>query len=80
MNSGTPIYHKTKLCVAVLAVIFAAAVSSQGQLVNRDFQTGDFTGRTFFTTSQGGLGQPAVVLFDTSDTGTPSYSARFSEL
>jgi hypothetical protein len=77
MNPGTPIYHKTKLCFAVLAFAFAAGVSSQAQLVNGDFQTGDFTGWTFFTTSQGGLGQPAVVLFDTADIGTSSYSARF---
>ena len=55
-----------------------AGVSSQAaQLVNGDFQTGDFTGWTFFTTSQGGLGQPTVVLFDTANIGTPSLSARF---
>jgi hypothetical protein len=58
-------------------LMIGIAVSARAQLINGGFQTGDFTGWTFFTTSQGGLGQPTVALFDTADTGTPSLSAQF---
>jgi hypothetical protein len=58
-------------------LVIGIAVSARAQLINGGFQTGDFTGWTFFTTSQGGIGQPQVTLFDTADTGTPSLSAKF---
>src|SRR5215469_8177816 len=78
MNPGIRIHRKIELCFAAVATLCIASIRLQAaQLVNGDFQTGDFTGWTFFTTSQGGLGQPTVVLFDTADIGTASYSARF---
>jgi hypothetical protein len=58
-------------------LLIGIAMSARAQLINGDFQTGDFTGWTFFTTAQGGIGQPQVTLFDTADTGTPSLSAQF---
>ena len=47
---------------------------------NGDFETGDLTGWTTFTTTNGtlGPGYPRVVLFDTNNMGTATYSAQFS--
>jgi hypothetical protein len=64
---------KCMLCALVLAM----ARDSQAQLVNGDFETGDFTGWVLYTTPDGGLGDPQVVPFDTAGTGTPSFSAQF---
>ena len=49
-------------------------------LANGDFETGDLTGWTPFTTTNGTLGfdYPQVVIFDTNDDGTATYSAQFS--
>ena len=46
-------------------------------LANGDFETGDLTGWTPFTTANGTLGpdMPQVVMFDMN--GTPSYAAKF---
>ena len=48
-------------------------------VVNGDFETGDLTGWTVFTTANGtlGAGYPQVVLFDTNGDGTETYSAKF---
>lgn len=46
-------------------------------MINGDFDTGDFTGWTFFNTPQGGCSLTQVALFDTAGTGVPSYSAEF---
>lgn len=58
----------------MLAAHPAGAVS----LVNGDFETGDLTGWTVFTTANGnnGSGLPNVTSFDTTGSGT-SNSARF---
>lgn len=77
MNSGTFTFCHAKTYIAAATLIWASAASSRVLLVNGDFQTGDFTGWTFFTTSQGGVGQATVVSFDTANTGTASDSARF---
>ena len=49
-------------------------------LTNGDFETGDLSGWTAYTTSNGSLGPPGypgVVVFDTDDDGTATYSAQF---
>jgi len=65
---------------------FAMAGTTQAQLINGNFDTGDFTGWTEFNTiggstpygqEAGGTSAYQVVLFDTAGTGTPSYSAEF---
>jgi hypothetical protein len=63
------------LAAAVFTVNPAGAVS----LVNGDFETGDLTGWTTFTTTNGtnGFGFPNVTSFDTTGSGT-SNSAQFS--
>lgn len=67
-------------------LVFAMAGATQAQLINGNFETGDFTGWTEFNTVGGSTpyGQEAggtvlyqVVQFDTAGTGTPSYSAEF---
>jgi hypothetical protein len=72
-----PLKFSNKAYVVALMILWAARAVSQAQLINGDFQTGDFTGWTLFTTPQGGLGGATVVLFDTANTGSPSDSARF---
>lgn len=47
-------------------------------LMNGDFETGDFTGWTLFTTEFGGIGSPAVVPFDTDGDSTATNSARLN--
>ena len=49
-------------------------------ITNGDFETGDLTGWTVFTTTNGtvGSGLPDVVLFDTNNDGTATNSARFN--
>ncbi|HLO86205.1 MAG TPA: PEP-CTERM sorting domain-containing protein [Nostocaceae cyanobacterium] len=71
------------LSIATLgaATITVASVNqaSASPLVNGDFETGDLTGWTTFTTSNGTLGEgyPQVVPFDTDNNGTLSNSAKF---
>jgi hypothetical protein len=57
-------------------VLHAEGVS----LTNGDFETGDLSGWTSFTTPNGTLGSgfPKVVLFDTNGDGKLTYSAQFS--
>jgi hypothetical protein len=64
---------KFALCMVVLGV----AGTAQSQLVNGNFETGDFTGWVLFNTPNGSLGDAQVVQFDTAGTGTPSFSAQF---
>ena len=49
-------------------------------IVNGDFETGDLTGWTTFTTAAGtlGTGYPNVILFDTNNDSTATYSAQFN--
>lgn len=75
-----------KAHVSILtAVLLAFFVSGLAQatpisIVNGDFETGDLTGWTTFTTTNGtlGTGYPNVILFDTNNDGTATYSAQFN--
>ncbi len=73
------------VCLAC-TVFLTVAGSTQAQLINGDFETGDFTGWTYFNTVGGntpfGIASGTtlafqVVPFDTAGTGTPSDSAEF---
>jgi hypothetical protein len=70
--------RKLALAAAVLTLLAAQEVKAD-LLVNGDFQTGDLTGWTTFTTADGsnGTGLPDVVSFDTSGTGA-SLAAHFN--
>ena len=61
-------------CVAALAVTL---VASAAPVPNGDFETGDLTGWTTFTTTNGTIGTPAVVPFDTTGSGA-SNAAEFN--
>jgi len=64
--------------IALIATIaLLSPITASAQLHNGDFSTGDFTGWTLFDTANGGIGNPAVVPFDTAGTGTLSNSAQF---
>ena len=72
-----------KNLVVLLAALALLAVSA-GQadantITNGDFETGDLTGWTTFTTAGGtvGTGYPQVVSFDTDNDGNASNSAAF---
>lgn len=56
------------------------SLTTGGALINGDFEFGDLSGWTTFTTPNGTLGSgfPKVVLFDTNGDGTATYSAQFS--
>ncbi|MBL8227524.1 MAG: hypothetical protein JNL98_03570 [Bryobacterales bacterium] len=72
-----------RMIVAWLILCFAVAGSWQagyaGPLLNGNFETGNLSGWTVFTTANGSLGAgfPQVVTYDTGNTGTPSLSAQF---
>ena len=66
--------------------LFAVAGTTQAQLVNGNFETGDLTGWTLFNTvglntshgvERGGTALAQAVPFDTAGTGVPSYGAEF---
>lgn len=63
-----------------IALVVSPSLAEAVSLINGDFETGDLTGWTTFTTTNGTLGSgfPQVVLFDTANTGTPSNSAAFN--
>ncbi|MGA3007565.1 MAG: hypothetical protein ABSE59_06705 [Opitutaceae bacterium] len=68
----------TRYTIALIATIaLLSPITVSAQLLNGDFSTGDFTGWTLFDTANGGIGNPAVVPFDTAGTGTLSNSAMF---
>ena len=58
------------------ALLCVAGQANANLIVNGDFQTGDFTGWTFFTTPNGTIGTPAVVSFDVTGAGA-SLAAQF---
>ncbi len=66
--------------------LFVVAGTTQAQLVNGNFETGDLTGWTLFNTvgsntphgvERGGTAVAQAVQFDTAGTGVPSYGAEF---
>lgn len=79
---STITWEKFTLAATSVAVasnfIFGVAAEATG-LVNGDFETGDLTGWTTFTTTNGTVGEgfPKVQLFDTNNNGTASNSAAF---
>jgi hypothetical protein len=58
-------------------VVLGGAGTAQSQLVNGNFETGDFAGWVLFNTPNGSLGGAQVIQFDTAGTGAPSFSAQF---
>ena len=66
--------------VAAAAALFAAVLSAgalAAMVANGDFETGDLTGWTTFTTTDGTVGAAAVASFDTTGNGA-SNAARFN--
>jgi hypothetical protein len=69
---------KTRAVVALsLILLLGGPPAARAGLINGDFQTGDFTGWTTFTTANGTIGTPAVVSFDTTGSGA-SLAAQFN--
>ena len=72
--------YKTSIKLAISAVSAALAVSSAfgAMITNGDFQTGDLSGWSTFTTANGtvGTGLPSVVSYDTTGAGA-SLAAKF---
>ena len=71
----------TALVIAFTLMIFATnAEATTSLLTNGDFETGDSTGWTVFTTANGtnGVAMPDIVPFDTCTAGIESYSIRFN--
>src|SRR5262245_65645367 len=69
----------TVLCLVLVAsVAICARSAGAAQLVNGDFETGDFTGWTLFDTAHGGSIATQVISFDTTNTGIPSLGASFA--
>lgn len=75
---------KRYILAAVAVVTLFPVGGAQALLVNGDFETGDLTGWTLFTTPNGNLassgvpGSPGVVSFDTDGDSTATSSAVFS--
>jgi hypothetical protein len=70
----------TSFCIVL--VIFPIVANGQGNLIqNGNFQTGDLSDWTVFTTINGTLGStfglPNVVSFDVTGSGTPTNAAQF---
>jgi hypothetical protein len=75
----TNVIRRSLMVAAVLGVVAGAAAPARANLlINGDFETGNLSGWTPFTTANGnnGIGLPDVVPFDTTGGGT-SNSARF---
>lgn len=62
---------------ALALVLLGTGGTANAQLVNGDFETGDFTGWTLISTPNGGSSFTQVGSFDTAGTGTTSDSAIF---
>lgn len=64
------------LMAGLLGVALFAGAAKANLITNGDFETGDLTGWTTFTTGNGTIGTPTVVMFDTTGSGA-SNSAQF---
>lgn len=62
---------------ALALVLVGTRGTANAQLINGDFETGNLSGWTFISTSNGVSALTEVGLFDTAGTGTPSDSAIF---
>ncbi len=65
-----------KLFAGSAMLLCLVGVASANLITNGDFQTGDFTGWTFFTTTNGTINTPTVVSFDVTGGGA-SLAAQF---
>lgn len=73
---------RSVVCGLFVMLVYFGATSSSGQttasLVNGDFESGDFTGWTSYTTPEGVLGENfQVTLFDTNNDGNETFGATF---
>lgn len=67
---------KTGAALAALTASLLCADGASATLINGDFETGDFSDWTQFTTSNGTTGTPVVTSFDVTGGGA-SLAARF---
>jgi hypothetical protein len=86
MNSLESVLHRQWRRILLAALVVLSAPSSQAQLINGNFETGDLSGWTLYNTSgpgspfgdgQGGTAVAQAVLFDTAGPGIFSLSAQF---
>jgi len=66
------------LLITPFLIVMGAPNGSALPLVNGDFQTGDLTGWSTFTTANGVIGTAAVVPFATTNGGPVTDAARFN--
>lgn len=68
------------IIMSILVFVEASAGATTNLLTNGDFETGDLTGWTVFTTANGtnGVAMPDIVLFDTCTAGVENYSVKFN--
>jgi hypothetical protein len=59
-----------------LLLLLTLGIRAEAQLINGNFETGDFTGWTLYNEEHGTLGVTNIVVFETI-TGTPSQCAEF---
>ena len=72
----------SRLVLPCLTALVLAGVATQANaaaitLTNGDFQTGDLTGWTTFTTPNGTIGTPTIVSFDVDGDAVASDAAQF---
>lgn len=65
------------VCTLVTLVLGAPAASAAPILINPDFETGDLTGWTTFTTPPTGVANPSVSSFDVDGDSSSSLAATF---
>ncbi len=69
--------NKVLLATMLLSVAALATDVKASMLLNGDFQTGDLTGWTTYTTANGTIGVPSVTSFNTTGVGA-SLAATFN--
>jgi hypothetical protein len=67
----------SSVLLIALAASFSVPNAEASLVTNGDFETGDFTGWTTFTTINGSLGSTSIVSYDTNNDSVASRSARF---